>query len=158
MRRAFTLIEMLIVLVLISIVTTLGIQAFVKIRDDARKQTLTARIKQLDIAKEQFIAEYGRLQAETIWAAPQLTASYPSSSVPPTFLGAQTHSDDEERYNLLKRYIERPQDTVANVAPDNCSIITPGNVHTAYQGTIILDSNFVPLGYPPTLVPVYDTN
>jgi prepilin-type N-terminal cleavage/methylation domain-containing protein len=123
MKRAFSLVELLVTITVIAIVAGLGLLAFIQSRDNARKNTLQARIRQFNIAKEQYISEFGRLQSEIAWTNAGLQPS-PSNA----------------RYNLLKRYIERPQQNIAEVVPEGCTLVTPKSVHGLYTGVITLDN------------------
>ena len=125
-KHAFSLVELLIVMTIIAGISALGLQAFVHIKDGARKQVLLDRIKQFDIAKQQYLTEWGRMEAESNWTSA---------------------ASDDIRYNFLKRYMERPQFSLADATPQGCTIITPANVHGLYSGTIINDSD----GYPVTV-------
>ncbi len=134
-KKAFTLVEMIIVVVLIGLVSTLAVGGFQNIQKDARKRTIAARAQQLNIAKQQYISEFGRLSAETVWASPAGQIS---------LISGQTSSgcalDSERRYNLLKRYIERPQAYLSDCMPEGTTLSTPNTVHGRYRAFLILDS------------------
>jgi|GEM_PF-2125768 type II secretory pathway pseudopilin PulG len=133
-----SLIEILIVFVIIGIVCTLGVQGLLRLRDDTRVSTVKARIKQLDIAKEQYIAEWGRIEATQNWS--NMYRNPPSGS----YIPGQMQDGPEACYNVLKRYIERPQGRLHNdVAPDQgCTIGTPATVLGRYYGVVTLDSAY----------------
>jgi len=143
-RHAFSLIEVLVTFVIIAFACAIGIQGVTQLRDNARRQTMLTRIKQLDIAKEQFIAEYGRAEAESIWTNPQQPPS-PPAYTPYTTLASYPAGDSDQneyRYAYLKRYIERPSYYLADVSPDSaCSVFTPTNVHGTYSGAVTLLGN-----------------
>ena len=130
-RRGFTLIEMLVTFLILGIVAAVGINAYINMRDDAITRTVAGRLHQLMIAKEQFITEYGRLEAERIWRTPQTpTANY----LVPAMANGQNDTLAERQYNLLKRYIERPQAVLAEFLPAGTTLTTPLNVHGTYTG------------------------
>lgn len=124
MRRGFTIVELIIGCLIIGVIAAVGMNAYINLRDDAISRTAAARLYQLNVAKEQFTAEYGRLEAQNMWSSP-----------PNNLIAGQTNSDDEKRYNLLKRYIERPQATLAEFMPAGCTVITPASVYNSYTGT-----------------------
>jgi prepilin-type N-terminal cleavage/methylation domain-containing protein len=133
MSRGFTLIEILVVLTIIGIVTAIGVTATNRLRQEATTHMLEARLKQLNIAKGQFIAEWGRIEAELTWADPDRD-------------GNTAETTAQDRYHLLKRYINRPPSTLAEYTPRDCTINTPSSVHALYSGTdstsdTITDSN-----------------
>lgn len=111
--RAFTLIEILLTLVIIGLGVSWGVTNLDKLQRSVSEKTLQGRLKQLGIAKQQFIQESNRVEAEQTWAA--TTTS-------------QAH------YNILKRYIERPVNSFSEVAPRGCTIITPSSVWNSYTG------------------------
>lgn len=53
-RRAFTLVEIMIVVLIIGILMAIAVPNFVKARDSSRKNTCIANLKQVDQAKEQW--------------------------------------------------------------------------------------------------------
>ena len=130
-KKAFSLIELIIVLVIIAIVAGLGVSGLDKMRTQASSKMLQARLKQLNIAKQQFITEWGRIEAQVTWADPDRD-------------GNTAETTDQERYTLLKRYIERPQNSLAEFAPQGCAIITPLSVWDSYTGTDSTGANITP--------------
>ncbi len=145
---AFSLLEMLIVFVILGFVCAIGIQAVTQLRDNAREQTVLSRIKQLDMAKEQYISENGRAEAEKAWTSPKAPPSPPTYTL---YTSAANNSpnyppgdsdQNEYRYCYLKRYIDRPSYYLVDVSPDSqCSIFTPTNVHGSYSAAVTLISN-----------------
>jgi prepilin-type N-terminal cleavage/methylation domain-containing protein len=133
MKRAFSLVELLVTITIIAVVSGLGLLAFIQTRDNARKSTLQARIRQFNIAKQQFVSDFGRLQAKAAWDNPPS----PQYDVIP----GQDNTIDERRYNILKRYIERPQQNLKEVVPEGTVLITPQSVYDLYTGQITMDSN-----------------
>jgi prepilin-type N-terminal cleavage/methylation domain-containing protein len=59
-RRGFTLIEIMIVVCIIGILVSIAIPAFVKSRNQARKQACIENISQLESAKQQWGIEAGK--------------------------------------------------------------------------------------------------
>ncbi len=53
-NRAFTLVEIMIVVLIIGILMAIAVPNFVKARESARKNTCIANLKQIDSAKEQW--------------------------------------------------------------------------------------------------------
>lgn len=125
MRRGFSIIELIIGCLIVGVIAAVGLNAYIGLRDNAIIKTAEARLHQLNVAKEQFISEYGRLEAERTWKNP------PDNIISGS---GQTPSDDERRYNLLKRYIERPQAALTEFMPAGCSVVTPADVHGSYSG------------------------
>jgi prepilin-type N-terminal cleavage/methylation domain-containing protein len=52
-NRAFTLVEIMIVVLIIGILMAIAVPNFVKARESSRKSTCVANLKQIDSAKEQ---------------------------------------------------------------------------------------------------------
>ncbi len=53
-HRAFTLVEIMIVVLIIGILMAIAVPNFVKARDSSRKNSCIANLKQIDSAKEQW--------------------------------------------------------------------------------------------------------
>jgi prepilin-type N-terminal cleavage/methylation domain-containing protein len=53
-NRAFTLVEIMIVVLIIGILMAIAVPNFVKARESSRKNTCIANLKQIDSAKEQY--------------------------------------------------------------------------------------------------------
>lgn len=53
-NRAFTLVEIMIVVLIIGILMAIAVPNFVKARDSSRKNSCIANLKQIDSAKEQW--------------------------------------------------------------------------------------------------------
>ena len=53
-NRAFTLVEIMIVVLIIGILMAIAVPNFVKARESSRKNTCIANLKQIDSAKEQW--------------------------------------------------------------------------------------------------------
>jgi prepilin-type N-terminal cleavage/methylation domain-containing protein len=96
-RRAFSLIELIIVLVIIGLITAIGLPAINRARADAEVETMRARAGQLQAAKLSLIEALGRDTANTQWNAPanntdalkytNLLSQYLPSSFPTTLTG-----------------------------------------------------------------------
>jgi len=54
LKRAFTLVEIMIVVLIIGILMAIAVPNFVKARESSRKQTCISNLKQIDQAKEQW--------------------------------------------------------------------------------------------------------
>jgi prepilin-type N-terminal cleavage/methylation domain-containing protein len=53
-KRAFTLVEIMIVVLIIGILMAIAVPNFVKARDSSRSKSCIANLKQIDSAKEQY--------------------------------------------------------------------------------------------------------
>jgi prepilin-type N-terminal cleavage/methylation domain-containing protein len=54
LNKAFTLVEIMIVVLIIGILMAIAVPNFVKARESSRRSTCVANLKQLDSAKEQY--------------------------------------------------------------------------------------------------------
>ena len=74
-RRAFTLIEIMIVVLIIGILMAIAVPNFIKARESSRKSTCVANLKQIDSGKEQWAMENKKdTGAVVAWA--DLTPNY----------------------------------------------------------------------------------
>ncbi len=117
MKHAFTIMELLIVLTILAVGIGLGLTNLNKIQTQTTEKTFVARLKQLQIAKQQYIQEFGRIEAGNAWNAARAGA------------GA-----DQACYDLLKRYIERPIKDVTEVAPTGYVLTVPTTVGGVFRG------------------------
>lgn len=126
MQRGYSLIELIIVCLIIGVVAGMGINAYINMRDDAVNRTVAARLQQLTIAKQQFMSEYGRLEAERIWRTPTAWTI--------TRAAGQANTPAEHRYNYMKRYIERPQAALSEFVPAGSTLSVPISIYGTFTG------------------------
>lgn len=74
-KSAFSLLELLVVLVIVGIVLAIGVPGINKARADAELETMRSRAVALQTAKLSFIDAMGPSQAGTVWKG-NTTASY----------------------------------------------------------------------------------
>jgi prepilin-type N-terminal cleavage/methylation domain-containing protein len=65
-RRAFTLIEILIVVLVIGILLAIAVPSFVRARESSRARGCIANLKLIDSAKEQYALDHGTRNGVTI--------------------------------------------------------------------------------------------
>lgn len=128
MKNGFTLIEIIVTLMIIAIIGAIGVSNLTQIRQKASDRTLQARLTQLEIARKEFIKEYSRLEAERLWANPTDDPNSAVDTVP------------QNRYGLLKRYIERPQNLLSQVPPQGYEITMPATIYLPFQGERLSDN------------------
>ena len=63
-NRAFTLVEIMIVVLIIGILMAIAVPNFVKARESSRKNTCIANLKQIDSAKEQWAMDQRKNAAD----------------------------------------------------------------------------------------------
>lgn len=68
-RRGFTLIELLVVVVIIGILASVALPAFVSAQDRARNASVQANVKTIQIALAEYSAEYNGLHPEVTYVA-----------------------------------------------------------------------------------------
>ena len=66
LRRAFTLVEIMIVVLIIGILVAIAVPNFVRARESARARACVANLKQIDSAKEQYAMDYKLAQGSTM--------------------------------------------------------------------------------------------
>ena len=81
MRRAFTLVEIMIVVLIIGILMAIAVPNFIQARQTSRMNSCIANLKQIDSAKEQFAMEAKLDTGATVLQtdlAPTYIKSFPS--------------------------------------------------------------------------------
>lgn len=63
-RKAFTLVEVMIVVMILAILLTIAVPNFIKSRQAGRVQTVVGNLKQIEAAKEQWAIENGKATSE----------------------------------------------------------------------------------------------
>jgi general secretion pathway protein G len=63
-RRGFTLVEIMIVVSIIGLLVSIALPAFVKSRNQARKQACIENLSQLESAKQQWALEVGKTSGD----------------------------------------------------------------------------------------------
>ncbi len=58
LRKGFTLVEIMIVVLIIGILMAIAVPNFIKARENSRRNSCIANLKQIDGAKEQYAMEY----------------------------------------------------------------------------------------------------
>jgi prepilin-type N-terminal cleavage/methylation domain-containing protein len=66
LRRAFTLVEIMIVVLIIGILVAIAVPNFVRARESARARACVANLKQIDSAKEQYAMDQKLAQGATM--------------------------------------------------------------------------------------------
>lgn len=90
-RQAFTLVEIMIVVLIIGILMAIAVPNFIQARSTSRKNSCIANLKQIDSAKEQFAMEAKLDTGATVnWA--DLTPTYMKAQ--PTCPGGGTYTID----------------------------------------------------------------
>jgi len=110
-RQAFTLVEMLTVIIIIGLLATLMLVAFGRARRNVRGSTVKADIKQIDMALERYRTEYGEYPPDFVGTA----AAYPDEVRIPARTSVIRH---------LRRRFPRLQITGATVDLQFVSFIT----------------------------------
>ena len=64
-RRAFTLVEIMIVVLIIGILVAIAVPNFIRARETARARACVANLRQIDSAKEQFAMDTRMAQTST---------------------------------------------------------------------------------------------
>ena len=65
-NRAFTLVEIMIVVLIIGILMAIAVPNFVKARDSSRKSSCIANLKQIDQGKEQWAMDNKKNSGDTV--------------------------------------------------------------------------------------------
>ncbi|MEQ1821958.1 MAG: prepilin-type N-terminal cleavage/methylation domain-containing protein [Fimbriimonadaceae bacterium] len=64
-KRAFTLVEIMIVVLIIGILLAIAVPNFVKARENARVKTCIAQLKRIEASKEQWAMEFKKSATDT---------------------------------------------------------------------------------------------
>jgi prepilin-type N-terminal cleavage/methylation domain-containing protein len=85
-RRAFTLVEIMIVVLIIGILVAIAVPNFIRARESARARACVANLRQIDSAKEQYAMDNRLAQGGTIGTLASLcgsgTTTYIKGGVP----------------------------------------------------------------------------
>jgi prepilin-type N-terminal cleavage/methylation domain-containing protein len=77
MKRAYTMVEMMIVTLIVAVILSIAIPNFVRSRESSHKQICVANLKQIDAAKEQWAMDNRVAVGTTITGdLPGLTPNY----------------------------------------------------------------------------------
>ena len=90
-RRAFTLVEIMIVVLIIGILMAIAVPNFINARETSRRNSCIANLKEIDSAKEEFAME-GMLDTGATVAQTDLVPTYIKSF--PTCPGGGTYTID----------------------------------------------------------------
>lgn len=88
-RKAFTLVEIMIVVLIIGILLAIAVPNFIKARQSSRLQTVIGNLKQIESAKEQWAMETGQVSTAVPTQAqlvPDYMKTWPSGPVTGTYL------------------------------------------------------------------------
>jgi prepilin-type N-terminal cleavage/methylation domain-containing protein len=66
LRRAFTLVEIMIVVLIIGILVAIAVPNFIRARESARARACVANLRQIDSAKEQYAMDQKLAQGSTM--------------------------------------------------------------------------------------------
>src|SRR3982751_5686699 len=75
LKKGFTLVEIMIVVLIIGILLAIAVPNFVKARQNSRLQTVIGNLKQLESAKQQWAMDKGKVSGDTPVEA-DLTPTY----------------------------------------------------------------------------------
>ena len=86
LRRAFTLVEIMIVVLIIGILVAIAVPNFIRARESARARACVANLRQIDSAKEQYAMDQRLAQGATMPSLAALcgngTTTYIKGSAP----------------------------------------------------------------------------
>lgn len=88
-RKAFTLVEIMIVVLIIGILLAIAVPNFIKARQSSRLQTVIGNLKQIESAKEQWAMETGQVSSAVPTEAqlvPDYIKAWPTGPVTGTYL------------------------------------------------------------------------
>lgn len=100
-RKAFTLVEIMIVVLIIGILLAIAVPNFIKARQNSRLQTIVGNLKQIESAKEQWAMDKGMTSTDEpaeadlvpefmkVWPTGPVTGDYVANALneDPTFDG-----------------------------------------------------------------------
>jgi len=98
-HRAFSLVELLIVLVILGVVMFLAIPNIVQVRSDSEDNLARARAEALNVAAAAYFQAFGTQTAQAEWVA----------------------KDNEGRYGLIKTYLAFAPETLSAFMPNGYS-------------------------------------
>ena len=87
-NKGFTLIEMMIVILIISVIMAITVPSLMRARETAAAKSCIANLRRIDQAKEQFAMECGKKTGDTVeWSdvVPVYIRSRPSCPLAPTY-------------------------------------------------------------------------
>jgi prepilin-type N-terminal cleavage/methylation domain-containing protein len=90
-RRAFTLIEIMIVVLIIGILLTIAVPQWIKAREGARSKSCLSNLKKIEGAKEQWAMEYKMPSGSPVVEA-DIYPEYLKGSAFPTCAGGGTYA------------------------------------------------------------------
>lgn len=99
-RRAFSLVELLIVLVILGVILFLAIPNIVQVRSDSEDNLARSRAEALNVAAAAYYQAVGNQSANSTWSA----------------------ANDNARYSLLSRYLAFAPTTLSNYMPNGYSV------------------------------------
>lgn len=129
-KDAFSLAELLVVLLVLGIILYFAFPNIVQIKSDSERELAKARAEALNLAATAYFQSVGPITAASNW-------------------GALNNSDD--RYNLLKPYLAFPAPTLAEFLPSSDYDIVfdasaPHKVKATLRGPT-MDTNLAPIAY-----------
>jgi len=119
-KKAFTLVELLVVVAIIGILATLAVVALQQARQNARDSKRMADMKQLHTALELFANEYGRYPTEEEWNQGFIGSSTEGIIFMQTIPSAPTPADGGCT-NSSNTYVYIPRDNGASYTIDFCT-------------------------------------
>ena len=99
-RRAFSLVELLIVLVILGVVIFLAIPNIVQVRSDSEDNLARSRAEALNVAAASYFQALGNQAAKSNW----------------------TNADNDARYTLLTPYVAFAPATLSEYMPSGYSV------------------------------------
>ena len=119
-NRAFTLVEIMIVVLIIGILLAIAVPNFIRAREQSRAKSCSANLKQIDSAKQQWAMDQKIASSSTV--VPTLTVGLPSAAAligPDSYIKAIPLCPSSGAY------------TVGNINTDpTCAASTTAYLHT----------------------------
>ena len=78
--RAFTLVEIMIVVLIIGILLAIAVPNFIRAREQSRAKSCSSNLKQIDAAKEQYAMDAKKNAGEVVAMTDLVNATTPASS------------------------------------------------------------------------------